>query len=106
MVTIEPSATANSGVDVVALGCTHWRVGVDQCAWGYLWTWAENQVLAAVKAVPLGQSAGQRMLDALIAQIPKVAQDAASLNDESVRTDDTLTPQPWFHVTRFGESDG
>jgi urease accessory protein len=67
-----------------ALGCTHWRVGVDQCAWGYLWTWAENQVLAAVKAVPLGQSAGQRMLDALIVQIPKVAQDAASLDDESI----------------------
>lgn len=67
-----------------ALGCTHWRVGADQCAWGYLWTWAENQVLAAVKAVPLGQSAGQRMLDALIAQIPQVARDAAALEDESI----------------------
>ena len=31
----------------------------------YAWTWAENQVLAAVKLVPLGQSAGQRMLHAL-----------------------------------------
>jgi urease accessory protein len=29
---------------------------------GYLWSWVENQVLAAVKAVPLGQTAGQRML--------------------------------------------
>ncbi len=28
----------------------------------YLWSWVENQVLAAVKLVPLGQSAGQRML--------------------------------------------
>ena len=67
-----------------SLGCTHWHVGVDQCAWGYLWTWAENQVLAAVKAVPLGQSAGQRMLDALIAQIPQVAHKAATLDDESI----------------------
>ena len=28
----------------------------------YLWAWLENQVLAAVKLVPLGQSAGQRIL--------------------------------------------
>jgi urease accessory protein len=28
----------------------------------YAWSWAENQVLAAVKSVPLGQSAGQRVL--------------------------------------------
>jgi urease accessory protein len=67
-----------------SLGCARWHVGVDQCAWGYLWTWAENQVLAAVKAVPLGQSAGQRMLDALIAQIPPVAQSAAALADDDI----------------------
>jgi len=28
----------------------------------YAWSWLENQVLAAIKLVPLGQSAGQRML--------------------------------------------
>jgi urease accessory protein len=67
-----------------ALACSHWRIGVDQCAWGYLWTWAENQVLAAVKTVPLGQTAGQRMLDALIAQIPPVARSAAKLEAENI----------------------
>jgi urease accessory protein len=66
------------------LGCVHWGVGANQCAWGYLWTWAENQVLASVKAVPLGQTAGQRMLDALIAQIPLVAQRALTLDDEQI----------------------
>jgi urease accessory protein len=67
-----------------SLGCTYWHVGADQCAWGYLWAWAENQVLAAIKTVPLGQSAGQRMLDTLIAQIPQVARDAATLEDENI----------------------
>lgn len=38
--------------------------------------WAENLVQAAVKAVPLGQSAGQRMLGALAEAIP-AAVDAA-----------------------------
>jgi urease accessory protein len=28
----------------------------------YAWNWAENQVLAAMKTVPIGQSAGQRIL--------------------------------------------
>jgi len=28
----------------------------------YLWSWLENQVMAALKAVPLGQTAGQKML--------------------------------------------
>ena len=28
----------------------------------YLWSWLENQVMAAVKAVPLGQTAGQKIL--------------------------------------------
>jgi urease accessory protein len=41
------------------------------CAWGipasestaaYLWSWAENQVLVAMKSVPIGQSSGQRVL--------------------------------------------
>jgi len=31
----------------------------------YLCTWLENQVMAAIKAIPLGQVAGQRILDAL-----------------------------------------
>ena len=32
--------------------------------------WAENMVQAAIKAVPFGQLAGQRMLARLIAEIP------------------------------------
>ena len=31
----------------------------------YLWAWAENQVLVAVKSVPLGQMAGQALLAGL-----------------------------------------
>lgn len=38
--------------------------------------WADNLVAAAIKVVPLGQVAGQRLLDALAAQIPAVV-DAA-----------------------------
>ena len=41
--------------------------------------WAENMVQAALKAVPLGQNAGQRVLAALSAQIPVAVDHAAQL---------------------------
>ncbi|WP_284615541.1 urease accessory protein UreF [Aquabacterium humicola] len=43
---------------------------------GYGFGWAENMVQAALKAVPLGQAAGQRLLDALAEALPGVI-DAA-----------------------------
>ncbi len=51
----------------------HWAIEPCDAARAYLWSWAENQVLAAVKTLPLGQSAGQRVLmkiGARIAQLP------------------------------------
>ncbi len=43
--------------------------------------WAENMVQAAIKSMPLGQSAGQRILGALGAEIPTAADHAARLMD-------------------------
>jgi urease accessory protein len=47
------------------------------CAFG----WAENMVQAALKSVPLGQSAGQRILSALTAEIPDAVDVAMRLGD-------------------------
>lgn len=41
----------------------------------YLWSWLENQVMAAIKAVPLGQSAGQRILFSLGARLGALADE-------------------------------
>lgn len=43
--------------------------------------WAENMVQAALKAVPLGQSAGQRVLAALVDAIPAAVDEALRLGD-------------------------
>lgn len=48
----------------------------------YLWTWLENQVLAAVKLVPLGQSAGQRMLLTMGDTVAQLAERQAGEPDE------------------------
>ena len=57
----------------------HWQIEPQAALTAYLWSWAENQVMAALKAVPLGQAAGQRLLAALGSQIPSVAVDAEKL---------------------------
>ncbi|HEX6723340.1 MAG TPA: urease accessory UreF family protein [Burkholderiaceae bacterium] len=44
--------------------------------------WAENMVQAALKAVPLGQTAGQRLLDALAAELPAAADAALAMADD------------------------
>jgi urease accessory protein len=44
--------------------------------------WCDNMVAAAIKAVPLGQVAGQRLLDALAAHLPAVVDTAIALPDD------------------------
>ena len=56
-----------------------WQIDPQAALTAYLWSWAENQVMAALKAVPLGQAAGQRLLAGLGQQIPAVAVDARKL---------------------------
>jgi urease accessory protein len=45
--------------------------------------WAENMVQAAIKAVPLGQLSGQRILAALAAEIPSAVDHAMRLSLEN-----------------------
>lgn len=56
-----------------------WQIPADQALSAYLWAWLENQVMAAVKAVPLGQSAGQRLLAELGAAVPALVEAAQRL---------------------------
>ena len=52
-----------------------------ECLLAYAFGWAENMVQAAIKSVPLGQSAGQRILSALTAEIPAAIDNALSIAD-------------------------
>ncbi len=45
--------------------------------------WAENMMQAAIKSVPLGQSAGQRILARLAQEIPQAVDHALTLDDNA-----------------------
>jgi urease accessory protein len=62
-----------------------WRVDESSALTGYLWSWLDNQVLAAIKAVPLGQTQGQRVLRALGARLPAVVRASAAVGDDALR---------------------
>ena len=60
---------------------THDSTPAGQALASCIFGWAENMVQAAIKSVPLGQSAGQRILARLVAHIPAAVQTALSTPD-------------------------
>jgi urease accessory protein len=64
-----------------ALAASQTEAGVRDCLLAYAFGWAENMMQAAIKSVPLGQSAGQRMLARLAHDIPAAVESAMQLPD-------------------------
>jgi urease accessory protein len=50
----------------------------------YLWAWLENQVLVAVKSVPLGQQAGQQLLFDMHGPLGQAVATAETLGDDEL----------------------
>ncbi|XEM48881.1 urease accessory protein UreF [Agaribacterium sp. ZY112] len=73
-----------SFVTLFALAGVEWQIDKSELLQGWLWSWLENQVAAACKAVPLGQTQAQRMLMRLIDDIPLVIQQASLCEDEDI----------------------
>lgn len=64
-----------------ALAGSDWDIPRQDLLEGYLWSWCENQVAAAVKLVPLGQTQGQRLLMALSETIASAVEQATTVDD-------------------------
>ena len=64
-----------------ALAASSTGAPVRECLLAFAFGWAENMVQAAIKSVPLGQSAGQRILSALTAEIPGAIDHALTVTD-------------------------
>ena len=65
---------------VFAFAARRWGIAPEKALIAYLWSWLENQVMAAIKAVPLGQTDGQRMLLELGGRLGGVAEQAKTAN--------------------------
>lgn len=65
---------------VYALAAVVMNIPEPAAVLGLLWSWLENQVAAAIKAIPLGQVAGQRVLAALSPRLPALAMRACGVD--------------------------
>jgi len=70
----------------LAAACAALGIARDAGLAAYLWTWAENQVLVAVKGVPLGQTSGQALLARLHPAIGRAVRAAADVADDELGT--------------------
>jgi urease accessory protein len=65
-----------------ALAASATGASTRDCLLAFAFGWAENMVQAALKSVPLGQNAGQRVLGRLSRDIPVAVDVALALHDE------------------------
>jgi len=61
-----------------------WKIDPHEALQAYLWSWLESQIIAAVKAVPLGQTDGQKLLLSLGERIAPLAAQAAAMSDDEL----------------------
>ncbi|MDD3516866.1 MAG: urease accessory UreF family protein [Chromatiales bacterium] len=61
-----------------------WGIPREPLLAGYAWCWLENQVSAATKLVPLGQTAAQRIIEALLPTLPGHVETALALDDDDI----------------------
>jgi urease accessory protein len=67
-----------------AYAVAKWEIPARSALIAYLWAWLENQVMAALKSVPLGQTDGQRLLLSLAALLPGIVDAACALPDDDL----------------------
>jgi len=67
-----------------SLAAFNWGISADKMITGYFWGWLENQVLAAMKLIPLGQQSGQRILFNLSQSIPGYVEATFAIDDNAI----------------------
>lgn len=67
-----------------ALAGSHWQVPLGDLLQSFTYSWLENQIAAATKIVPLGQTAAQKLLIQLLPVIPQVIAQANHVTDDAL----------------------
>lgn len=67
-----------------ALAAAHWAIESRQALRGLLWMVIESQVSAAIRLVPLGQTAGQRIMIGVVDLVEACARIAEELPDDQI----------------------
>ncbi len=69
---------------VFALAGVHWKITSHDLLHSFAYSWLENQVAAATKIMPLGQTAAQKLLLQLLPTIAPIITQAQQVPDEAL----------------------
>ena len=61
-----------------------WRIPEHGALTAYAWSWLENQIAAALKTVPLGQSAAQRIVSGMLEPLAQIVSRAPEIGDDEI----------------------
>lgn len=78
------SAIAKTQTAGFAFSIEQWAIPLDKAAQGFAWAWLENMVISGVKLVPLGQAAGQRILQNLAQPLLLAVEQGLALDDDDI----------------------
>ncbi|ETX10098.1 urease accessory protein UreF [Marinomonas ushuaiensis DSM 15871] len=73
-----------SFVPLFAIAAAHWKIGFDVAALGFAWSWLENQIAAATKLVPLGQTQAQELLGELQSDINQAISLSLTIEEDRI----------------------
>ena len=67
-----------------AFAVSAWKIEPGAALQAYLWAWLENQAMAAVKSVPLGQTDAQALLMRLGGRLSCIAKEVSEIEDDAL----------------------
>lgn len=67
-----------------AMCAAHHGIDAKSSCLGFLWSWLENQIAAALKIFPLGQTAGQRIFQSLSEDLGQAVEHAFKVADDEI----------------------
>jgi urease accessory protein len=76
---IPPSYTC-----MFALAAVRWSIELEQALAGFFWAVCESQVSAAQRLLPLGQTAGQRLLERAMPVVERCVPRALAIEDDEI----------------------
>ncbi|HEY2753990.1 urease accessory protein UreF [Phenylobacterium sp.] len=81
---VEAQAWVRTYPAAFAIAAGFWEIARFEALLGLLWAYVEGQAMAAVRLVPLGQTAAQRIMIAAVEPIASAAAYALSLPDDEI----------------------
>jgi len=85
-----------------AFASNDWSISLEKSALGFAWGWLENQIAAAIKLVPLGQTAGQQLLLSLSTRLNDIVTRGLVIDDDGIGANSpALAMASSFHETQY-----